>query len=195
MKSKNSSAFSSQSSRYRINPYLLCKMSLCVAIICVGAYIAVPLPNLGVITLQTAAVNIIALLLTPRQSFITLLTYILLGAVGLPVFAGMKGGLSVLIGPTGGFIIGFLLAAPFISLLKGKRPSLLRYCIVTVGIGMPTIYLFGVVMFCLLTQNSVWPALTMCVLPYIPLDLVKCVLGSLLAVTLQRIPAVSRHTS
>lgn len=98
------------------------KLSLCTALICVSSYIVIPLPFTPImITGQTMAVNLIALILSPVHSAICIMAFILLGASGLPVFAGGSSGLGVLFGQTGGFILGFLFAAVAISFLKGKK--------------------------------------------------------------------------
>ena len=100
----------------------LTKMSICIAIICISSYISFPLPfTPTMITAQTIAINLVALILTPKQSFIVVLLYIFLGAFGLPVFSGGTSGFGRLFGPTGGFILGFLVIAPFMSYLKGKN--------------------------------------------------------------------------
>ena len=88
----------------------LTKMALCLALICVSAYIAIPIPFTPVlITAQTIIVNLIALLLTPAQSAFVISVYTLMGLCGLPVFSGGAGGIAKLLGPAGRYILGFLL--------------------------------------------------------------------------------------
>lgn len=118
----------------------LTKIALCIALLCVSSYIAIPLPFTSVVlTAQTLVVNVVALILTPVQSACAVGLYILLGIFGLPVFAGATSGIGRIIGPTGGFIVGFLVAAPVISAIKGKRIQWLRYCLVTIAVGIPII--------------------------------------------------------
>ena len=85
---------------------------------------------------------------------ISLLLYVLLGVVGLPVFSGAKSGIGTILSPTGGFIIGFVLAAFFVSLLKGVlgrklggKLTVVRYIIVTVIIGIPVMYIPGIALY------------------------------------------------
>lgn len=93
--------------------FQLTKIALCVALLCVSSYIAIPLPFTSVVlTAQTLVINVVALILTPVQSACAVGLYILLGICGLPVFAGGTAGIGRIIGPTGGFIVGFLVAAP-----------------------------------------------------------------------------------
>ncbi|MCK9268592.1 MAG: biotin transporter BioY, partial [Alkaliphilus sp.] len=129
----------------KINVKEMTKLSLCVALICISSYIVIPLPFTPImITGQTIAINLAALILNPMHSAACIAIFILLGVSGLPVFAGGNSGLGTLFGPTGGFIIGFLFAVTAISHLKGEKISLFRYLSVTVFIGMPIIYLSGV---------------------------------------------------
>ena len=128
----------------RFNTLELTKMGLLTALICVSAYIVIPLPfSPASLTAQTLVVNLIALLLTPRQAAFTIIVYIFLGLTGLPVFSGGVGGPGKLFGPTGGYIMAWLIAVVLMSRLKGQRYSFGRYFLVTVCIGMPVIYVLG----------------------------------------------------
>jgi biotin transport system substrate-specific component len=103
----------------------LTNMALFVAFLAVSALITIPFGPIP-FTLQTVLVYLIGLLLSPLQGFVTLATYLLLGAVGLPIFSGATGGFGKLFGPTGGFLFGFMLAAPSISFAFRKIVSLLE---------------------------------------------------------------------
>ena len=128
----------------KFNTVELTKMALLTALICVSAYIVIPLPfTPASLTAQTLVVNLIALLLTPRQAAFTMVVYILLGLTGLPVFSGGMGGPGKLFGPTGGYIMSWIPAVMLMSWLKGKYYSFKRYCLVTILVGMPVIYLIG----------------------------------------------------
>lgn len=163
-------------------------MSICIAIICVSAYISFPLPfTPTMITAQTIAINLVALILTPKQSFLVVLLYIFLGAFGLPVFSGGTGGFGKLFGPTGGFIIGFLVIAPLISYLKGKNNSFKRYLFVTIFVGMIVLYAVGAVYMSIVQKISIIAALSVAVFPFIFGDILKCFLSSFIAVKLNKI--------
>ncbi|VYT71656.1 biotin transporter BioY [Clostridium tertium] len=166
----------------------LTKMSICIAIICVAAYISFPLPFSPVmITAQTIAINLVALILTPKQSFIAVLLYILLGAFGLPVFSGGTSGFGKLFGPTGGFILGFLIITPLMSYFKGKTYNFKRYLFVTMIIGMILLYAIGAIFMSILQKISIVQALSLAVFPFIVGDIFKCVLSSFLAVKLNKV--------
>ena len=163
-------------------------MSICIAIICVSAYISFPLPFTPVmITTQTIAINLVALILMPKQSFLVILLYIFLGAFGLPVFSGGTSGFGNLFGPTGGFIIGFLVIAPLISYLKGKNNSFKRYLFVTIFVGMIVLYAVGTVYMSIVQKISIIAALSVAVFPFIFGDILKCFLSSFIAVKLNKI--------
>ena len=100
--------------QYKLTTHELTYISLAVTLITVCAWIAIPFGDIPV-TLQTFAIFVVTSLLGIRQSLLALLVYLLMGLVGLPVFSGMTGGLGRIIGPTGGYLIGFV----FIILIEG----------------------------------------------------------------------------
>ena len=161
------------------------KLSLCIALLCVSSYIIIPLPFTPImITGQTIAVNLTALILGPMHSAICVAVFILLGISGLPIFAGGNSGLGTLFGPTGGFIIGFLLAVVAISYLKGKKANLFRYLLVTVFLGMPIIHLSGAAYMSYILNITYVRALQLGVIPFLAGDFVKAILASIIAVRL-----------
>lgn len=164
----------------------LTKMALLTALICVSAYIVIPLPfSPASLTAQTLVVNLIALLLTPRQSAFTIVIYMLLGLAGLPVFTGGTAGPGKLFGPTGGYIMSWVAAVALMSWLKGKHYSFRRYCLVTILVGMPVIYLAGSAYMKFITGMDWISTFTVAVLPFLPLDLFKCVAAALIAKPVQ----------
>ena len=170
----------------RFNTLELTKMGLLTALICVSAYIVIPLPfSPASLTAQTLVVNLIALLLTPRQAAFTIIVYIFLGLTGLPVFSGGVGGPGKLFGPTGGYIMAWLIAVVLMSRLKGQRYSFGRYFLVTVCIGMPVIYVLGSAYMKFVTGMDWISTFTVAVLPFIPLDLFKCAAAVLIAKPVQ----------
>lgn len=164
----------------------LTKMALLTALISVSAYIIIPIPfSPASITAQTLVVNLIALLLTPRQAAFTILVYILLGLTGLPIFSGGVGGPAKLFGPTGGYIMSWLVAAVLISWLKGKHYNFVRYCAVTILVGMSVIYIIGSIYMKFVTGMDWMATLTAAVIPFIPLDIFKCVAAVIIAKPVQ----------
>lgn len=99
-------------------------VGLTIALIAASAMIAVPIGPVP-ITLQMFAITFAIVVLPPKAATAAIVGYLLLGAVGVPVFSGMRGGLGVLAGPTGGFLWGYLLGVPLASLfLAGARKAL-----------------------------------------------------------------------
>lgn len=170
-----------------MNTRELTKISLLVAMNCVSAYIVIPLPfSMSPLALQTLVVNLVSLLLTPRQAFLTMLVYILLGLAGVPVFTGGTAGPAKLFGPTGGYIWAFLPAVVLMALAKGREYNFSSYAMVTILLGMPLIYFFGVVQMMFLTGMNWWQAVVMGVLPFVAGDVVKGVCAALLAKKINR---------
>ena len=165
----------------------LTAMGLLAAILSVSAYIVIPLPFTAVsITAQTMVVNLIGMLLGPAQTAAVILVWILLGLAGLPVFSGGAGGAGKLFGPTGGYILGFLVAAVLISLFCRRVKGLGKQTVFLIVVGIPVIYLFGV-SWTRYTTGLPWPALLLRdALPFIPLDVVKCLAAAALAKALRR---------
>lgn len=106
--------------------------------------------------------------------------YTLLGLVGVPVFAGMKGGAAVLVGPTGGYIIGYIAAAWLIGLLAGRFGKSRWKLAVFMAAGILLCYAFGTMWFILLTRKTVMQALALCVIPFLIGDVLKIVLATLI---------------
>lgn len=187
IKHKNARKRKGQQMKSKIKVQELTKMSLCVAILCVASFFVIPLPFTPiVIGLQTVMVNTIGLILSPKEAGGTILTYLLMGLIGLPVFSGGTSGPAKLFGPTGGFYFGFFLAVVGISLLKGKKSSFLRYCLVTILVGIPIQHSCAVFVMCIYNGWNVKTALLTVSLPFLAGDVLKCVMASAMGVSLNR---------
>jgi len=154
----------------------------------------IQIPGAVPFTLQTFAVFLAGGLLGGKRGTISVFVYILLGAVGLPVFAGFKGGIGALIGTTGGYIIGFIFSmlvfVVFELLLKEKAKKIIPLGIAMV-IGLIICYAFGTAWFMIVYTNTKEPiglitALSWCVFPFIIPDIVKIALALTLTSRLKR---------
>lgn len=164
------------------------KMALMVAMNCVSAYIIIPLPfSLSPLALQTLIVNLTGYVLNAKQAFMTMLVYLLVGLAGVPVFTGGSAGPGKLFGTTGGYIIGFLVTAVFLAYFKGEKYNFKRYALLGCVIGIPLIYVFGVVQLKLITGMPWDKAILTGALPFIPLDIVKCLAAAVIAGPINRI--------
>lgn len=161
----------------------MCYIGLMAVIIAVCSWISVPMPNVP-FTMQTFGVFCAVGLLGGKRGTLAVLVYILLGAVGLPVFAGFSGGISALFGATGGYIIGFIftsLAYWLITSIFGEK-LLARIC--GMAAGLLLCYLFGTIWFMIVYAKGgegigIMTALGWCVFPFIIPDLVKMALALL----------------
>jgi len=166
------------------------------AIIAVLAQISIPLPGGVPLTLQTFGIMLAGIVLGAKKGCLSVIIYILLGLVGLPVFAGFKGGAASVFGPTGGFIISFWAVSlcSGIGYFLAKRAyantnnKALLYVLTLAGIlvGAVLNYIVGIVWFSSITGNTMTAALQMCVLPFIVTDLIKVILALFIGPVLNR---------
>lgn len=158
----------------------------------VAAQVAIPLPFTPVpVTLQVLAVVLSGFLLGSRRAAAAQLTYLALGAIGAPVFAGFTGGFVHLFGPTGGYLISYPLAAalaglafPFVSgaaVDAAARWRAAAAAVVAGLLGLVAIYAFGATWLAFVTNLPVGTALAQGVLPFVGIDAVKIVLAALIA--------------
>lgn len=168
------------------------KIALCVALMCVSSYLVIPLPfTPAVLSLHTVMVNLIGLLLKPRQAACTLLLYLAMGLIGLPVFAGAAAGPGKLFGPTGGYYFGFLAAVILISLLTRGANRMGRNVLVTTCVGLPVQHLFAILFMCFHNGFNLAAAAVTISLPFIPGDVLKCVIASAVSTAIGR--ALDKH--
>lgn len=154
--------------------------ALFAAIIAVFAQITIPLPFSPVpITGQTLAIGLAATILGKRYGTLSVAIYLLLGAVGAPVFAGMSGGFGALVGPTGGYLIGFLPTAYFIGLYLEKTSFTVKQAIVANLIGMIITLAFGTAWLKIAADLTWTAAIAGGVTPFIPLGILKAVLAAI----------------
>lgn len=162
-----------------------------VALIAVGAFVSVPVPGSPVpIVVQNLFVVMTGLLLPPAWAAITVATYLLLGAVGLPIFAGGAGGIAHIAGPTGGYLIGFLFAAvitsaiirPHIVPVGTSRPRIRD--VVGITVGFLAVYLVGAPWLMRAASLDVTTTLAVGVLPFLVGDAVKVLVIIILLRTL-----------
>ena len=169
-------------------PSFVLRMTLIAAmaaLICVCSWLTVP--SVVPFTLQTFAVFCALLLLGGKDGLYAVILYLLMGALGVPVFAGFSGGVGYMLGPTGGYLIGFVLTALLYwlcePLFKNRRP--LRYPALAVGLML--CYLAGTVWFVTVMNApdrggdyTFWAALLVCVVPYLIPDALKLVFAGVL---------------
>ncbi|MEG0240167.1 biotin transporter BioY [Anaerorhabdus sp.] len=158
----------------------LIQCALLAGAIAICSQIQIPLPMVP-INLALLAVHVAGIVLKPKYAILTVLVYIALGFIGLPVFSNFSGGAQVLFGPTGGYILGYLLDAILISYGMQKLKFSLQTVLILCIIGTLGCYIFGTIWFMIITQTALPLALVYCVIPFIPGDMIKAILATLLA--------------
>ena len=158
---------------------ILC--GLFAALVSVLAQISIPLPFTTVpLTLQIFGIAITGLILGSKCGFISILIYLILGGIGVPVFAQFSAGIGVLFGPTGGYLMAFI-----IGYIKEKSNSGILTAISMI-IGLAVVYALGTVMFSLVTGNTIINSLLYCVVPFVAVDLLKLVLAYIIGETVSK---------
>ena len=166
--------------------------SLLASLTAVGAYIHIPIGPVPIV-LQNLFVLLAGLLLGARWGLTSIAVYVLVGACGAPVFAGGKGGLATLAGPTGGYLMGYILAALVVGWIACGRQKGMILDILAVVSGSLLVYALGVPW---LKWVTAWPwekALMLGMLPFVPGDAVKAAAAVMLARTLR--PMMDRSQS
>lgn len=147
------------------------------------------------ITLQVVGVTLAASILGSKLGSLSVIIYTILGVVGLPVFAGFKSGLPTLVGPTGGYIIGFIVSAYIIGKLVELKaeisfPYMLMVNILGILVG---VYLIGTIQLSFVYTHSITKALAAGVIPYIIPEIIKLIFSSILIVQVRRVLSKSGY--
>lgn len=194
------------SSNFKLS-IMLIFVPLFAAFIAVSGFIAFPLPGTPVpIVLQNMMPILASGLLGGLYGTASTALFLIAGLLGLPVFSGGRGGLAHLLGPTGGFLIGYLAAAAFLIIFfrkpgekdlalvssgKNKSSKLINYLKIIAASfsGFALIYVFGIARFMQLTNRGLFESLSLACLPYLPGDFIKMILVSALIYKLRPVTA------
>jgi biotin transport system substrate-specific component len=161
--------------------------SLFAALTAIFSQISIPLTFTPVpINLATVAVFIAGGLLGAKLGAISQLVYVIIGAIGVPVFANFTGGFGIVVGPTGGYIAGYIIAAIIVGVIVKKLGNSIYSYIVSMGVGIIGCYFIGTAWFMYLTQSGLIEALLMCVVPFLIGDILKIILSALLVKKLKK---------
>lgn len=163
---------------------ILC--ALFAAIIAILSQISIPLPFTTVpLTMQIFAVAVTGLILGSRLSTISVLIYLLLGGIGIPVFAQFTGGVAILFGPTGGYLLGLPFMTYIIGLAKDKssHPIVISLSLIA---GLIGVYVAGTLMFAAITGNTIYQSILYCVAPFVLADFIKLILAYVVGSTVSK---------
>lgn len=172
----------------------ICFISIFTAIIAVCAQINITMPAGVPFTMQTFAIPLAGVILGAKRGTLSVVVYILLGIIGVPVFTGFRGGFAVLFGATGGYIITFPIMALFAGISsdlcnKYKFGKIKTAWILASGLilGSAVNYISGMTVGKFIVSCDWAQALTVFVLPYIPTAVIKIVLAGIFGVTIKKI--------
>ena len=160
-------------------------IAMCASIVCLLAQITIPLPLIP-ITGQTLAIGIVATILGSRHSTITILVYLMLGLIGLPVFSQFTSGFGILFGPTGGYLIGFIPTAFLIGLWLEKTSYTYRQAVIANLIGMCITLAIGAIWLKLYGALSWQKALVTGIIPFVPVGIIKAFLAAWFGIAIRQ---------
>lgn len=172
--------------RQKITTIVLC--ALFAAITAVLSQIAIPMPSGVPVTLQTFAIALCGFYLCTARATVSTVVYVLLGAVGVPVFSGFKGGIASIVGPTGGFIIGFIAMAAISGIPFRNMPDKLRVPLrIAMGIlGVAACHICGFVQYALVAGKDLLSSFLLVSAPYLIKDIVSVVLAYFTALAISK---------
>lgn len=155
----------------------IARCGLSVALLAVASSISIPLGPIP-FTLQTLVLAMLPIALGGRDAVVAVAVYLLLGGIGIPVFSGFSGGISSLVGPTGGFLWGFLLGMIAAAGLLGveKIPGHLREPLAVLSM-LSVSYVLGTAQLMAISGMGLTEALAAAVAPFVVADAVKAVIG------------------
>ena len=156
------------------------------ALTAVTSQISIPIQPVP-INLATLSVFIAGAVLGAKSGALSQAVYVLLGAVGLPVFAGFSGGAHVIVGPTGGYILGYIAAAWLVGILSEKLGRRVLPLVISMISGLALCYLMGTAWFVFVTKTGTWASLTLCVFPFLIGDIAKIAVATAVIPQLGRI--------
>ncbi|MDD3031486.1 MAG: biotin transporter BioY [Atribacterota bacterium] len=169
----------------KINIHNMTVISMFSALTVIGAFLSIPFSPVP-ISLQSLFVLLSGMVLGSKNGAISQLLYIFLGAIGLPVFSGFKGGLGILFGPTGGFLFGFVVSSYIVGkIIENYRKINILYYFITGLLGALIYYLIGIPQLSLITQIGIKESIMVGVMPFLIGDILKVLIASIIAVRIK----------
>ena len=162
-------------------------ISLFSALTAIGAFISIPLQPVP-FSLQMLFTLLAGMTLGSASGAASQIIYILLGAIGLPVFSGFKSGIGILFGPTGGFLYGFVISAYIIGkITEGKKNINFFYYLLAGFVGTILIYAIGIIQLSLVVDIEIKKVAAIGIFPFLPGDILKIIAASFIANKLKTI--------
>lgn len=153
------------------------------AVICITAPFSIPV-GVVPITMALFSIPLAAFVGGSKRGAISTLVYMMIGLAGMPVFSGFKGGFSVIMSPTGGFALSYVLMAIILGrcVKTNKISRVILFCTESLLV----CYVFGTAWFMFLTKSDLIKALCLCIFPFIPFDIVKLALAYIVGTTVRK---------
>jgi len=157
-------------------------MALCALFAALSAALSQVSIPIGPVPINITHVSLFigAGLLGAKYGALSQIVFVLLGAVGVPVFSGFSGGISVILGPTGGFIIGYIGCTFVTGLIIGRFGKSIKVSMLAMYCGWIVTYAFGVLWYMYIMQTGIAAAFLVCVAPFLLADIPKTVLSAVL---------------
>ena len=156
----------------KISASTMAEVALMTAVVCVLAPFSIPVGVIPV-SLATFGLYLAVRILGGKKAILVCLLYLMMGFVGLPVFSGFTGGPAKLLGPTGGYLIGYLLLTGIAGFFVDKFPGKKELCLLGYVLGTVACYVLGTLWFAAQMEISFGAALLMGVVPFLPGDVIK----------------------
>ena len=162
---------------------ILC--ALFAALTAVLSQIAIPIQPVPV-NLATFSVFVAGGVLGAKRGAISQAVYVLLGVIGLPVFSSFSGGMGILFGPTGGYIVGYVAAAWLVGLLSARCHGKAYWFALSMAGGLALCSLLGTAWYMVVAHTGLVESLLLCVVPFLPGDAAKIAVAALLVPVLRK---------
>jgi len=165
---------------------IISKIAVSCALVCAISPLSI---TIGIIpfSLSIFIIFLASALNKPYQSLLVVILYILIGVIGVPVFSNFSSGFGVILGPTGGYIIGYIPAAFIISFLIERHKDNIVYYFISMILALIVCYLIGTIWYSILVKISFFKAFKVCVLPFILIDMAKIIIASISANRINKI--------
>lgn len=169
---------------------MMAMTALCAAALAALAPRAIPMGPVP-LTLAVFVICIFTYIAGAKQTALGVVVYLIIGAIGLPVFSGYEGGVQKLVGPTGGYLIGYIPLALIGGVFVQRSEKRLMH-IIGFAAALVVLYVFGTAWLCLHLKLNIASAVKTAVLPFIPFDLAKTLLAALIGPIIKKRVAAAR---
>ena len=162
-------------------------IGLMTGVTCILGPLSIPIPVSAVpITFTNLAIYLSAIILGQKKATVSYLIYLLIGLVGVPVFSGFTGGPGKLLGPTGGYLIGFIFMAFITGYFVDRFPGKIHMYVTGMVLGIIVTYIFGTAWLAYQANMTFLAALFVGVVPYIVGDIIKIIVATVIGIPIKK---------